>query len=96
MDRHVLLMHSGDKGLITGQIAAHNEKTILFFKSQRSADCLADNLAKDAFLLAPCTVESHKQFVLEHSNYLKNKKMQPRSQPTLPALIVQDEQYKLL
>jgi hypothetical protein len=46
MDRHVLVMHSGNKGLITAQIAARNEKTILFFKSQRSADRLADNLAK--------------------------------------------------
>ena len=39
-------MHPGDKNLITVQIAACNEKTILFVKTQRGADRLADNLAK--------------------------------------------------
>ena len=39
-------MHPGDKDLITAQIAARNGKTILFVKTQRGADRLADNLAK--------------------------------------------------
>jgi superfamily II DNA/RNA helicase len=46
MEHHVLVMHPGDKDLITAQIAARNGKTILFVKTQRSADRLADNLAK--------------------------------------------------
>ncbi|NDA96176.1 MAG: DEAD/DEAH box helicase, partial [Actinobacteria bacterium] len=45
MDHHVLVMHPGDKDLITAQIAARNGKTILFVKTQRGADRLADNLA---------------------------------------------------
>ena len=46
MEHHVLVIHPGDKDLITAQIAARNGKTILFVKTQRSADRLADNLAK--------------------------------------------------
>ena len=46
MEHHVLVMHPGDKDLITAQIAARNGKTILFVKTQRGADRLADNLAK--------------------------------------------------
>ena len=46
IDHHVLVMHPGDKDLITAQIAARNGKTILFVKTQRGADRLADNLAK--------------------------------------------------
>jgi superfamily II DNA/RNA helicase len=46
MDHHVLVMHPGDKDQITAQIAARNGKTILFVKTQRGADRLADNLAK--------------------------------------------------
>jgi superfamily II DNA/RNA helicase len=46
MDHHVLVMHPGDKDLITAQIAARNGKTILFVKTQRGADRLADNLAR--------------------------------------------------
>jgi len=30
MEHHVLAMHSGDKDLITAQIAARNGKTLLF------------------------------------------------------------------
>ena len=46
MEHHVLVMHPGDKDLITAQIAARNGKTILFIKIQRGADPIADNLAK--------------------------------------------------
>jgi len=46
MDHHVLVMHPGDKDLITAQIAARNGKTILFIKIQHGADRFADNLAK--------------------------------------------------
>jgi len=38
-------MHPGDKDDITNQIAARNGKTILFVKTQRGADRLADKLA---------------------------------------------------
>ena len=51
MDHHVLVMHPGDKDLITTQIAARNGKTILFVKTQRGADRLADNLAKAGVLV---------------------------------------------
>ena len=47
IDQHVLVIHPGDKDLITDQIAACNGKTILFVKIQHGADRLADNLAKD-------------------------------------------------
>ena len=45
MEHHVLQMHPGDKDDITSQIAARNGKTILFVKTQRGADRLADKLA---------------------------------------------------
>jgi len=45
MDHYVLVMHPGDKDDITNQIAARNGKTILFVKTQRGADRLADKLA---------------------------------------------------
>jgi superfamily II DNA/RNA helicase len=45
MEHHVLQMHPGDKDDITTQIAARNGKTILFVKTQRGADRLADKLA---------------------------------------------------
>jgi superfamily II DNA/RNA helicase len=46
MDHHVLVMHPGGKDLITTKITARNGKTILFVKTQRGADRLADNFAK--------------------------------------------------
>lgn len=45
MEHHVLQMHPSDKDDITSQIAARNGKTILFVKTQRGADRLADKLA---------------------------------------------------
>jgi superfamily II DNA/RNA helicase len=45
MAHYVLVMHPGDKDDITNQIAARNGKTILFVKTQRGADRLADKLA---------------------------------------------------
>jgi superfamily II DNA/RNA helicase len=45
MEHYVLVMHPGDKDYITNQIAARNGKTILFVKTQRGADRLADKLA---------------------------------------------------
>ena len=45
MEHHVLQMHPGDKDDITSQIAARRGKTILFVKTQRGADRLADKLA---------------------------------------------------
>jgi superfamily II DNA/RNA helicase len=45
MDHYILVMNPGDKDDITNQIAARNGKTILFVKTQRGADRLADKLA---------------------------------------------------
>ena len=45
MEHHVLVMHPSDKDEITAQIAARDGKTILFVKTQRGADRLADKLA---------------------------------------------------
>ncbi len=45
MDHYVLVMHPTDKDEVTNQIAARNGKTILFVKTQRGADRLADKLA---------------------------------------------------
>jgi superfamily II DNA/RNA helicase len=39
-------LYPGYKDLITAQIAVRNGKTILFVKTQRGSDRLADNLAK--------------------------------------------------
>jgi hypothetical protein len=44
-------------------------------------------LQKLAYQSALCTVESHKQFALAHSNYLKNKKTQPWWQLTSPLAV---------
>ena len=45
MEHFVLVMNPGDKDDITNQIAARNGKTIMFVKTQRGADRLADKLA---------------------------------------------------
>ena len=45
MEHHVLVMHPGDKDEITAQIASRDGRTILFVKTQRGADRLADKLA---------------------------------------------------
>ena len=42
---------------------------------------------KQAFQSAPYTVESHKQCVLAHSNYSKNKKTQPSLQRMSPPAV---------
>ena len=45
MEHYVLVMNPSDKDDITNQIAARNGKTIMFVKTQRGADRLADKLA---------------------------------------------------
>jgi superfamily II DNA/RNA helicase len=45
MEHHVLVMHPSDKDEITAQIASRDGRTILFVKTQRGADRLADKLA---------------------------------------------------
>lgn len=45
MEHFVLVMNPSDKDEITNQIAARNGKTIMFVKTQRGADRLADKLA---------------------------------------------------
>ena len=86
MDHYVLVVHPGEKDLITAQIEARNGKTILSVETQRGADRLADNLAK-AGVPVSALHDGKSQAVRAHSNYLKNKKMQHSSQPTsLPAV----------
>ena len=45
MEHYILVMNPTDKDDITNQVAARNGKTILFVKTQRGADRLADKLA---------------------------------------------------
>ena len=45
MEHYVLVMNPTEKDDITNQVAARNGKTILFVKTQRGADRLADKLA---------------------------------------------------
>ncbi|MBI3429133.1 MAG: hypothetical protein HY050_03560 [Actinobacteria bacterium] len=45
MEHHVLVMHPSDEDEITAQIASRDGRTILFVKTQRGADRLADKLA---------------------------------------------------
>jgi superfamily II DNA/RNA helicase len=45
MEHFVLVMNPSEKDDITNQVAARNGKTILFVKTQRGADRLADKLA---------------------------------------------------
>ena len=73
---HVLVMDPGDKDLITAQIQLATEKLFSLLKPNAVQIASLTTLQKLVFLSVPCTVESHKQFVLAHSNYLKSKKMQ--------------------
>jgi superfamily II DNA/RNA helicase len=87
MEHHVLVMHPGDKDLITAQIAACNGKTILFVKTQRGADRLADNLAKAGVPVGALHGGKSQAVRIAHSNYLKSKKTQLSLQQTsLPAV----------
>jgi hypothetical protein len=45
MKDHVLVIHTGDKDDTTNQISVHEERSLLFVKSQRGANLLTDNLA---------------------------------------------------
>ena len=45
MEHYLIVMDSSDKDEVTAEIAARNGKTILFVKTQRGADRLADKLA---------------------------------------------------
>jgi hypothetical protein len=63
------------------------EKQFSLLKPNAAPIVLPKTSQKLAYPSVPCTVESHKQCALAHSNYLKNKKTQPSSQPTsLPAV----------
>ena len=87
MEHHVLVMHPGDKDLITAQIAARNGKTILLLKPNAVQIVLRTTSQKLEFQSVPCMVENHKQFVLAHSNYLKSKKIQHSLQLTSPPAV---------
>jgi hypothetical protein len=63
------------------------EKQFSLLKPNAAQIVLLTTLKKLAYLLALCTVESHKQCVPAHSNYLKNKKTQPSSQLTSPPAV---------
>jgi hypothetical protein len=60
------------------------EKQFSLLKLNAAPIVLPTTSQKLAYLSVPCTAESHKQFALARSNYLKNKKTQPSSQPTSP------------
>jgi hypothetical protein len=63
------------------------EKQFSLLKPNAAQIVLLTTSQKLAFQSVPFTVENHKQSALAHSNYLKNKKTQPSSQPTsLPAV----------
>ena len=63
------------------------EKQFFLLKLNAAQIVLPTTSQKLAYLSVPCTVESHKQSVLAHSNYLKNKRMQPSSQLTSPPAV---------
>ena len=87
MEHHVLVMHPGDKDLITAQIAARMKRQFSLLKPNAAQIVLRTTSQKLAFQSAPCMVESHKQYALAHSNYLKNKKTQHLlQQMSLPAV----------
>jgi hypothetical protein len=87
MDHHVLVMHPGDKDLITEQLQHAMEKQFSLLKPNAEPIALPTTSQKLVYLSVLCTVESHKQYALAHSNYLKNKKTQPSSQPTSPPAV---------
>jgi hypothetical protein len=58
------------------------EKQFSLLKPNAAQIALPTTSQKLAYLSVPCTVVSHKQCALAHSNYLKNKKTQPSSQLT--------------
>jgi superfamily II DNA/RNA helicase len=80
-------MHPGDKDLITAQITARNGKTILFVKTQRGDDRLADNLAKADVPVSALHGGKSKHCAPAHSKHLKNKKTQPSPQPMSPPAV---------
>jgi superfamily II DNA/RNA helicase len=86
MEHHVLVIHSGDKDLITTQIAARNEKTILFIKTQRGAGRLADNLAKAGVLVGALHSGKSQAVRTRTLKLFKNKKTQRSFQPPPPAV----------
>ena len=87
MEHHVLVIHPGDKDLISTQIAAHNEKTILLIKTQRGVGRFADNLAKAGVpvgVLHGGKSQAARTHILK---LFKEKKTQPSSQPTSPPAV---------
>lgn len=80
MEHHVLQMHPGDKDDITSQIAARNGKTILFVKTQRGADRLADKLANAGVPVGALHGGKSQAVRTAHLHSLKNKKIQHLSQ----------------
>jgi hypothetical protein len=87
MDHHVLVIHPGDKDLITEQLQHAMEKQFFLLKPNAAPIASPTTLQKLAFQSAPYTVASRKQCALAHSNYLKSKKTQPSSQPTSPPAV---------
>ena len=87
MNHHVLVMHPGDKDLITAQIAARMERQFSFLKPNAARIAFQTTSQKLAFQSVPCTVENHKWSVLAHLNYLKNKKTQHSLQSTSPPAV---------
>ena len=87
MEHRVLVMHPGDKDLITAQIQLATEKLFSLLKPNAAQIVLPTTSQKLAYLSVPYTVESHKLFAPEPSNYLKNKKTQHSLQLTSPPAV---------
>ena len=83
MDHRVLIMHPGDKDLITAQSATQNGKTILFVKTQRGTDRLADNFAKAGVPVGALAGGKSQAVRIRTLKLLKEKKMQHSLQLTL-------------
>jgi hypothetical protein len=80
-------MPPGDEDLIIAQFTAHNGKIILLLKPNVALIVLLTTSQKLAYQLVHYTVESHKQFALAHSSYLKYKKTQHSLQLTSPPAV---------
>jgi len=93
-DHHALVMHPGDKDLITAQIAARNGKMILFVKAQRGADRLAGNLAKAGIPVGALSGGKSQAVRTRTLKQLKKKKMQPAASMSMVSLSLFTEMHQ--
>ena len=78
------------------QVAARNGNTILFIKTQRGSDCLADNLVKAGVPVGALHGGKSQAARTHILKLFKEKKTQPSSQPTSsPAVFTSMAFYSL-